>query len=167
MGQVLQIDLLAHGSKTLIIPALMGYVWNGYSPSRLYLMALLFAWLGDLFLIPRGTSFFITGIAAFWVTQLLYCNLMLTHLEGQLWEQLKKKKALLPLLLLGGLSIGYASVDISSIGSASNPRNLICTYFVHNWIFRRFNCTRKRQYKSDLPCDRLPVVCHLRQHDCF
>ena len=85
MGQVLQIDLLAHGSKTLIIPSLMGYVWNGYSPSRLYLMALLFSWLGDLFLIPSGTAFFITGIAAFWVTQLLYCRLMLTHLKGQLW----------------------------------------------------------------------------------
>ena len=57
MGQVLQIDLLAHGSKTLIIPALMGYVWYGYSPSRLYLIALLFSWLGDLFLIPSGTAF--------------------------------------------------------------------------------------------------------------
>ena len=84
MGQVLQIDLLAHGSKTLIIPALMGYVWNSYSPTKLYLMALFFSWLGDLFLIPSGTAFFIKGIAAFWITQLLYCRLMLKHLEGNL-----------------------------------------------------------------------------------
>ena len=167
MGQVLQIDLLAHGSKTLIIPALMGYVWYGYSPSRLYLIALLFSWLGDLFLIPRGTSFFITGIAAFWVTQLLYCNLMLTHLEGQLWEQLKKKKALLPLLLLGGYLLAMLVLMFPRLGVLQITVTLYATYFVYNWIFRRFNCTRKRQYKSDLPCDRLPVVCHLRQHDCF
>lgn len=101
-SQVLQIELVAHGSKVLIIPALIGYVWKSYSPSRLYLVALFFSWLGDLFLIPNGTSFFITGIAAFWGTQLLYCRLMLNHLEGPLWEQLKKKKALLPLFLLGG-----------------------------------------------------------------
>lgn len=102
IGQVLQIEILAHGSKALIIPALMAYAWNRYSPSRLYLIALFFSWLGDLFLIPSGTSFFIMGIAAFWGTQLLYCHLMLTHLKGHLWKQLKKKKALLPLLLLGG-----------------------------------------------------------------
>ena len=102
IGQVLQIELLAHGSKALIIPALMGYVWKSHSPSRLYLVALFFSWLGDLFLIPSGTSFFIIGIASFWGTQLLYCRLMLNHLEGPLWEQLKKKKALLPLFLLGG-----------------------------------------------------------------
>lgn len=102
IGQTLQIEILAHGSKALIIPALMGYVWNSYSPTRLYLLALFFSWLGDLFLIPSGTSFFITGIAAFWGTQLLYCRLMLNHLKGNLWKQLKKKKALLPLLLLGG-----------------------------------------------------------------
>ncbi|MGB0367673.1 MAG: lysoplasmalogenase [Flavobacteriaceae bacterium] len=102
IGQILEIDLLAHGSKALIIPALMGYVWSNNSPSRIYLVALFFSWLGDLFLIPSGTSFFITGIAAFWITQLLYCRLMLNYLKGTLWEQLKKKKNLLPLFLLGG-----------------------------------------------------------------
>lgn len=131
MGQVLQIDLLAHGSKTLIIPALMGYVWNGYSPSRLYLMALLFSWLGDLFLIPSGTAFFITGIAAFWVTQLLYCRLMLTYLKGQLWEQLKKKKALLPLLLLGGYLLAMLVLMFPRLGVLQIPVTLyaltLCT----------------------------------------
>ena len=131
MGQVLQIDLLAHGSKTLIIPALMGYVWNGYSPSRLYLMALLFSWLGDLFLIPSGTAFFITGIAAFWVTQLLYCRLILTHLKGQLCEQLKKKKALLPLLLLGGYLLAMLVLMFPRLGVLQIPVTLyaltLCT----------------------------------------
>ena len=65
MGQVLQIDLLAHGSKTLIIPALMGYVWNSYSPTKLYLMALFFSWLGDLFLIPSGTAFSLRELLPF------------------------------------------------------------------------------------------------------
>ena len=101
----MQIDLLAHGSKALIIPALMGYALNRYDTARVYLMALFFSWLGDLFLIPSGTAFFITGIAAFWITQLLYCRLMLKHLKGNLWEQLKKKKALLPVLLLSGYLI--------------------------------------------------------------
>jgi uncharacterized membrane protein YhhN len=101
-GQVLQIGLLAHASKALIIPSLMGYVWSCYSPSRLYLSALLFSWLGDLFLIPEGSQFFVTGIAAFWLTQIIYCRLMLKHLGDGLLRQLKKKKTLLPLLLLGG-----------------------------------------------------------------
>lgn len=101
-GQVLQIGLLAHASKALIIPSLMGYVWSCYSPSRLYLIALFFSWLGDLFLIPEGSQFFVTGIAAFWLTQIIYCRLMLKHLGDGLLRQLKKKKALLPLLLLGG-----------------------------------------------------------------
>ena len=101
-SQVLESDLIAHGSKALIIPALMGYVWTSSSPSRLYLVALFFSWLGDLFLISSNTPFFIAGIAAFWITQLLYCRLMLMYLKGNLLEQIKKKKALLPFLLLGG-----------------------------------------------------------------
>ena len=121
MGQVLQIDLLAHGSKTLIIPALMGYVWNSYSPTKLYLMALFFSWLGDLFLIPSGTAFFITGIAAFWITQLLYCRLILKHLEGNLWEQLKKKKALLPVLLLSGYLITMLVLMFPRLGVLEIP----------------------------------------------
>lgn len=101
-GQILEIDLITNSSKVLIIPALMGYVWKGQSPSRLYLIALFFSWLGDLFLIPEGNLFFVTGIAAFWLTQIIYCRLMLKHLGGSLLRQLKKQKALLPLLLLGG-----------------------------------------------------------------
>ena len=131
IGQVLQIDLLAHGSKTLIIPALIGYVLNRYSPARLYLMALFFSWLGDLFLIPSGTAFFITGIAAFWVTQLLYCRLMLTYLKGHLWEQLKKKKALPPLLLLGGSLVAMLVLMFPRLGVLQIPVTLyaltLCT----------------------------------------
>lgn len=131
MGQVLQIELLAHGSKTLIIPALIGYVWHSYSSSRLYLIALFFSWLGDLFLIPSGIAFFITGIAAFWVTQLLYCRLMLTYLKGHLWEQLKKKKALLPLLLLGGYLLAMLVLIFPRLGVLQIPVTLyaltLCT----------------------------------------
>lgn len=131
MGQVLQIELLAHGSKTLIIPALIGYVWHSYSSSRLYLIALFFSWLGDLFLIPSGIAFFITGIAAFWVTQLLYCRLMLTYLKGNLWEQLKKKKALHPLLLLGGYLLAMLVLIFPRLGVLQIPVTLyaltLCT----------------------------------------
>ena len=135
IGQLLQIDALAHGSKALIIPALIGYVWNSYSPSRLYLIALFFSWLGDLFLIPSGTSFFIAGIAAFWGTQLLYCRLMLSHLKGHLWEQLKKKKALLPLLLLGGylfimLVLMFPGLDVLQIPVTLYALSLCTTGFL-------------------------------------
>lgn len=131
IGQVLQIDLLAHGSKALIIPALMGYALNRYDTARVYLMALFFSWLGDLFLIPSGTAFFITGIAAFWITQLLYCRLMLKHLKGNLWEQLKKKKALLPLLLLGSYLLAMLVLMFPRLGVLQIPVNLyaltLCT----------------------------------------
>lgn len=123
-GQVIAIDLLAHWSKALIIPALMGYVWFAYSPTRLYMIALFFSWLGDLFLIPSGTPFFITGIASFWVTQLLYCILMLRHLKGSLWHQISKKKALLPLLVLGGYLIFILVIMSPRLGTLQIPVSL-------------------------------------------
>ena len=143
-SQVLQIELLAHGSKALIIPALIGYVWKSYSLSRLYLVALFFSWLGDLFLIPNGTSFFITGIAAFWGTQLLYCRLMLNHLEGPLWEQLKKKKALLPLFLLGGYLFFMLVLMSPRLGVLKIPVTFLCPYTMCNWFSRGFNGDRKK-----------------------
>jgi len=51
-------DLLAAGSKTVIIPALIALVFLQGNPSKKYIIALFFSWLGDVLLIPQGTPFF-------------------------------------------------------------------------------------------------------------
>ena len=91
---------IAAGSKLLIIPALIALVFSDGKPAKKYIIALLFSWIGDALLIPEGTSFFIGGIAAFWVTQLLYCSLILSKLNGTLLQQFSKSSALTPLLLV-------------------------------------------------------------------
>ena len=126
-GQVLGIELLAHISKVCIIPTLIGYMWTLHSPSSLYLIALFFSWLGDIFLIPNGTYFFIVGIASFWVTQLLYCRLMLTYLDGGLKEQVKKKKALFPILLMGGYLCFMLWIISPKLGPLQIPVSLYAT----------------------------------------
>lgn len=94
------LDSIAAISKLLIIPALIALVFSEGKPAKTYIIALLFSWMGDALLIPNGTAFFIAGIAAFWVTQLLYCSLILSKLNGTLLQQFSKRSALLPLLLV-------------------------------------------------------------------
>ncbi len=105
-AKINDLDSIAAGSKLLIIPALIALVFSDGKPAKKYIISLLFSWIGDALLIPEGTSFFIGGIAAFWVTQLLYCSLILSKLNGTLLQQFSKSKALVPLLLVATY-LGY------------------------------------------------------------
>ena len=91
-GQITGEFTLAAISKIIIIPALAACVLTEGNPSKIYLLALFFSWLGDSFLIPEGTVYFALGIGSFWITQLLYCRLMLTELNESFFTQLRKKK---------------------------------------------------------------------------
>lgn len=59
-------------SKPLIIPALAAfYIAGSKSRNKLYILALIFSFLGDVLLLDKS-NLFLFGIAAFLITQLLY-----------------------------------------------------------------------------------------------
>ena len=118
---------IASVSKALVIPALALWAFKRFNPSKLYGFALLFSWFGDLLLIPDGTVFFISGILAFWATQLVYCNLMLRHLEGSFLKQFSKKEALFPLIILGGYLAFMLSLMWPRLGVLQLPVSLYAT----------------------------------------
>ncbi|MGC6421951.1 MAG: lysoplasmalogenase [Flavobacteriaceae bacterium] len=60
-------------TKPLLLPALfLFYVVQNPKPDRGVLIALLFSFLGDVFLLGEGALFFLIGLGNFLVTQLLY-----------------------------------------------------------------------------------------------
>lgn len=123
-GQILELELLTPLSKALIIPLLAAYVYSSDSPSKIYLFALFFSWLGDLLLILDGQLYFILGIAAFWVTQFLYCKIMLKDLNGNLKLQLNKKIARIPLVVLGSYLLAMLTVMLPGLGVLQVPVSL-------------------------------------------
>ena len=120
-------SLLASGTKILIIPSLALWAFQGNHPSKKLGWALFFSWLGDLFLIPDGTAYFIAGILAFWLAQIMYCSMMIVYFEGTLLQQFRKKKALLPLIALGGYLIFILSLMWDRLGSLQLPVGLYAT----------------------------------------
>lgn len=123
-SQIFAIEVLIPLSKSLIIPLLAAHVFYKYKPSKHYLLALFFSWLGDLFLIPTGQYSFILGIASFWVTQILYCKLMLVSLKGSLGQQFVKQSGRIPLLLLGSFLAGMLYLMFPSLGVLKLPVSL-------------------------------------------
>jgi len=84
-------------SKPLIIPALAAfYVAGSKSRNKLYILALIFSFLGDVLLLDKS-NLFLFGIAAFLITQLLYIAIF----SKGLWKSSlgKKFSALFPFAL--------------------------------------------------------------------
>ena len=126
-GQINGYSILADTTKAMVIPTLGIWAFIRYNPSKRYGIALFFSWIGDLLLIPDGTSFFMIGIVSFLLTQLLYCHLMMQRLEGNFKQQFTKKKALLPLILLGSYLIGILGLMGGSLGPLLFPVTLYAT----------------------------------------
>lgn len=124
-GQINGYSILADTTKAMVIPTLGIWAFIRYNPSKRYGIALFFSWIGDLLLIPDGTSFFMMGIISFLLTQLLYCNLMMQRLEGSFKQQFTKKKALLPLVLL----VGYLICLLGLMGGSLGPLLLPVTLY--------------------------------------
>lgn len=78
-GQATDAGLLMDLSKPLLIPLLFVWVWRVADrplsrPVVLLLVGLVFAWFGDLFLMPEGDLWFMAGIGGFLVMQLFYIS---------------------------------------------------------------------------------------------
>ena len=126
-AQIDKHSLLASGTKALIIPALALWVFQRFHPRKKLGWALFFSWLGDLLLIPDGTPYFISGILAFWTVQVLYCHMILDYLEGSFLQQFRKKKAVLPLVLLGGYLIFIITLMWPRLNALLIPVSLYAT----------------------------------------
>ena len=159
-GQINGYFILADTTKAMVIPTLGIWTYIRHNPSKRYGIALFFSWLGDLLLIPDGTSFFMIGIVSFLLTQLLYCYLMMQRLEGNFKQQFTKKKALLPLVLLGSYLIFIYSLMGESLGSSPSCYTL-CYCPKRNRVFRHFNCQRKSRKRSQHTCVGHIIICPL------
>lgn len=126
-GQINNYPLLASISKILIIPTLGILVINEGKPSKKFLFALFFSWLGDCFLILQGSTYFVAGILSFWVTQIIYCHLMLGSLKRSLWTQLKKRTTIIPLLALFLYLASMLYVIVPALGDLKIPVTLYAT----------------------------------------
>lgn len=109
-------------TKPLLVPLLALFYYHKNS-KKIFLVALLFSWVGDLLLIGKGSLFFLLGILSFWITQLLYLYLINKEIELTLKDFLSSKKGLISSLLFGvyflvtmgllGSKLGILTIPIS------------------------------------------------------
>jgi len=70
---------------------------------NLFIVALVFAWMGDVFLLFSGANFFLIGLCSFLFMQIVYSYIFYKD------KQIQKKKAIISILILGAFSIGFNS----------------------------------------------------------
>lgn len=108
IGIVAEISMLQIVSKPLIILTLITlYYFSALQRSSLYLIALLFSLLGDVFLLNK-TNYFLLGIASFLITQIVYSILIIRLLNKPTMKQ--KLLASFPFII-------FLSILISVLGS--------------------------------------------------
>ena len=77
VGEVGQIKWLHYGCKPLIVGLLLAWTWRhravGGRPMRILRIGLIFALLGDIFLMIQEIDLFGLGLASFLLMQLCYC----------------------------------------------------------------------------------------------
>lgn len=91
-------------TKSLIIPALLLYFISTTPKSsvrNLFIVALIFAWLGDVFLLFSGSTFFLLGLGSFLIMQVLYTVVFLRN------KEFRTLKVLISSVALLGFSIGF------------------------------------------------------------
>ena len=93
-------------SKPMIMGSLLGfYIYTVRNQSPIFILAIIFAMLGDIFLMFGTDSFFIIGLSCFLIMQLLY---VITFWKDKSSD---KKKKLDRVFI--GLSRGYYGRDIT------------------------------------------------------
>lgn len=91
-GLIFEYPAMAMGCKAALMPFLFLYTQSLAPKNKKLFMALLFSWLGDLFLIPEGTLFFSLGIASFWGAQICYIQLILRGLNSNIKAEFHPKR---------------------------------------------------------------------------
>ena len=107
-------------TKPLLVPLLALFYYQKNS-KKIFLVALLFSWIGDLLLMNEGSIFFLMGILSFWVAQLLYLYFIKKEIRLPLNEFFSSKKGLLSVFLFGGYFLGTMSLLSSKLGTLTIP----------------------------------------------
>lgn len=107
-------------TKPLLVPLLALFYYQKNS-KKIFLVALLFSWIGDLLLMNEGSIFFLMGILSFWVAQLLYLYFIKKEIRLPLNEFFSSKKGLLSVFLFGSYFLGTMSLLSSKLGTLTIP----------------------------------------------
>ncbi len=141
IGQVVDGHAVENATKPLLMPLLLGVLLaSARLETRLLratAVALVFAWLGDLFLIPEGDTWFLLGLAGFLGAQACYCVGFATRFGD---SPLRRRRVLvLPyvawwLLLLAvlGPDLGAMIVPVAVYGAVLCTMAALATG-VHPW----------------------------------
>jgi uncharacterized membrane protein YhhN len=103
IGQLLGNESLMEFTKPVLMPVLMYFVFISTRgkvtrPILLLNLGLIFSWLGDILLMNSAEMYFLLGLGAFLITQILYSIVMKQSSFKELSFQVKP---LLPILLYG------------------------------------------------------------------
>lgn len=129
-------------TKPLIVLSLVGYYWSlSTTRSMVFLVALLFCWAGDVFLLFDGgiSSFFLLGLVSFLIGHVLYILSYRYFRWSDTSRELlgtQKVRFALPIVLAG---TGLVVVLYPSLGDLKIPvmiYALVLTLMVLNAIFR-------------------------------
>ena len=120
-------------SKPFLLPSLLGfYVLGARSPAAAIILALVFSWLGDVLLIPRGVRWFTAGGIAF----------MVSHAFFILGYSRDVDFARIPAALIAGLALLFlaAAVWVFRRLRPHLPRALFYPMFFYLLLNGAMNC---------------------------
>ncbi len=92
-------------SKPMIMASLLGfYISSSKKQSNTFLLAMIFALFGDIFLMFNGEDFFLIGLSCFLIMQILYT---ITFLKDKITDPTKISYRSLPVILVSIFVIIY------------------------------------------------------------
>lgn len=113
LGILLKHDSLQLITKPLLIPLLIVlYKLSVEKVNKWYIIALVFSFLGDVFLMDKG-SYFIYGIASFLLTQLIYIRIVLGKLKPS--KLIQKIIAIIPFSVFFIVLIGLLKDNLDAL----------------------------------------------------
>ena len=137
-GIFLQNPLIQTVCKPMIIPSLIAwYLVKTDRINKWYVTALFFSFIGDVLLLDK-LNFFIFGIAAFLITQVIYIFIFSKGLAKISWQ--KKLTSILPFLL-------FYSVLISVL--APNLNDLLIPVMIYGMAISIFGMVALLNYLAD------------------
>ena len=112
-GILLENSLLQTICKPLIVPTLiLWYMSKTGKVNKWYVTALIFSFVGDVLLLDK-TNFFILGIAAFLITQVIYIFIFSRGLGKTHWR--KKITSIIPFLLFYSVLIAVLAPNLNDL----------------------------------------------------
>ncbi|MEL6717548.1 MAG: lysoplasmalogenase [Bacteroidota bacterium] len=118
IGNSCTIPILIYLSKPFLMPILLLFYWQNRLPNqhlkfqRLIGVGLVFAFLGDMFLLFEGSSYFLLGLSCFFMTHILYSIAFFLRMSIPKWiHMLATVPFLVYYIWMGNFLFGQLSAD--------------------------------------------------------